>query len=105
MGQREEWVPGLKALALFKAKPGDWPGINLDLEKVLISLYCQQYYSDVCARAHVTYLQSISEQSRYVMVWSYLQVCYGMILSVLIHTVIDERKCKDILQNVLVITT
>ena len=48
MGQREEWVPGLKALALFKAKPGDWPGINLDLEKVLISLYCQQYYSDMC---------------------------------------------------------
>ena len=28
-----------------------------------------------------------------------------MILSVLIHTVIYERKCKDILQNVLVITT
>lgn len=40
IGQREERVPGLKAFELFKAKPGNWPGINLDLERVLVSLYC-----------------------------------------------------------------
>lgn len=33
-------VHGLKFSALLKANPGSWPGINLDLERVLISWSC-----------------------------------------------------------------